>query len=208
VISLRRIVGGSVTIYNSVQRMIALQKDTAMPVSTLDSQSQVDVEPTAPHPDQDQRFKLLEAAMKRHQYQPDALIEVLHSAQQLFGYLAPDLLLAIAHSLKLPPSRVYGVATFYHFFSLTPKGNHTCVVCMGTPCYVKGAPAVLAAIEQHTHIRAGQTTSDNLLSLEKVRCIGACGLAPLLILDGTVLGHQTEASALEHLKGWGEDGSR
>jgi bidirectional [NiFe] hydrogenase diaphorase subunit len=117
-------------------------------------------------------------------------------------------LLYIAHSLKLPPSRVYGVATFYHFFSLTPKGQHTCVVCTGTPCYVKGAANVLAAIEQHSHIRAGQTTADNRLSLEKVRCIGACGLAPLLILDGKVVGHQTEESALEHLKGWDADGSR
>src|ERR1051326_5946144 len=85
------------------------------------------------HPSDDNRFKMLEAAMKRHQYQPDALIEVLHTAQELFGYLDNDLLLNVAHSLKLPPSRVYGVATFYHFFSLTPNGAHTCVVCMGTP---------------------------------------------------------------------------
>ena len=79
------------------------------------------------------------------------------------------LLRSIAHSLKLPPSRVYGVASFYHFFSLVPKGQHTCVVCMGTPCYVKGAPGLLAAIEDYAQICAGQTTPDNLLSLEKVR---------------------------------------
>ena len=160
-----------------------------------------------PHPSGDNRFKLLEATMKRHQYQPDALIEVLHSAQELFGYLDTDLLSHIAQRLRLPPSRVYGVASFYHFFSLAPKGQHTCVVCMGTPCYVKGAADLLAAIEQSAHIRAGQTTPDNLLSLEKVRCIGACGLAPLLILDGTVVSHQTVESALEHLKGWIADGS-
>lgn len=178
-----------------------------MPVSTNDSPPQAGAAP-APRSAEDQRFTLLEATMKRHQYQPDALIEVLHTAQQLFGYLAPDLLRSIAHALKLPPSRVYGVATFYHFFSLTPKGQHTCVVCLGTPCYVKGAPGLLAAIEDYAQIGAGQTTPDNLLSLEKVRCIGACGLAPLLILDGTVAGHQTQESALEHLKGWEEDGSR
>jgi bidirectional [NiFe] hydrogenase diaphorase subunit len=158
------------------------------------------------HAGDDNRFKLLEATMKRHQYQPDALIEVLHKAQELFGYLSADLLLAIAHSLKLPPSRVYGVATFYHFFSLAPKGQHTCVVCMGTPCYVKGAAGLLAAIEQRADIRAGQTTPDNQLSLEKVRCIGACGVAPLLIVDGRVVGHQTQESALEHVKGWLADG--
>jgi bidirectional [NiFe] hydrogenase diaphorase subunit len=72
------------------------------------------------HPSGDNRFKLLEATMKRHQYQPDALIEVLHKAQELFGFLSSDLLLMIAHKLRLPPSRVYGVATFYHFFSLAP----------------------------------------------------------------------------------------
>jgi len=164
--------------------------------------------PAKTHPSGDNRFKILEATMKRHQYQADALIEVLHNAQELFGYLDNDLLLSIAHSLKLPPSRVYGVATFYHFFSLVPKGAHTCVVCMGTPCYVKGAADVLEALERHTGIQAGQTTADGGISLQKVRCIGACGMAPLVILDETVVGHQTPESVLEHVKGWIEDGSR
>jgi len=98
-----------------------------MPDSIPDSQPQAEVPPATAHLNEDNRFNLLEAALKRHQYQPDALIEVLHTAQQLFGYLGSEVLLYIAHSLKLPPSRVYGVATFYHFFSLTPKGQHTCV---------------------------------------------------------------------------------
>jgi bidirectional [NiFe] hydrogenase diaphorase subunit len=164
--------------------------------------------PPQPHPSGDNRFKILEATMKRHQYQPDALIEVLHNAQELFGYLGNDLLLSIAHSLKLPPSRVYGVATFYHFFSLEPKGAHTCVVCMGTPCYVKGAADVLEALETHTGVQAGQTTADGGISLQKVRCIGACGMAPLVILDETVVGQQTSESVLTHVKGWLKDGSR
>ena len=96
----------------------------------------------------DKRFKLVESTMKRHQYRSDALIEVLHTAQEVFGCLTPELLLTIARSLKLPPSWVYGVATFYHFFSLTPKGEHSCVVCLGTACYVKGAGSVLAGLEQ------------------------------------------------------------
>src|SRR5947209_16756070 len=85
---------------------------------------------TATHLSGDKRFKMLDAAMKRQQHQQDALIEVLHAAQNLFGYLEDDLILYIAHSLKLPPSRAYGVATFYHFFSLKPQRVHTCVVCM------------------------------------------------------------------------------
>lgn len=147
---------------------------------------------TAPrHPSGDQRFKMLDATIKRHQYQQDALIEILHKAQELFGYLENDLLLYIAHSLKLPPSRVYGVATFYHLFSLAPKGVHRCVVCTGTACYVKGAAALLAAVEQSAHIRVGETTPDNQLSLSTARCLGACGIAPAVVFDGTVCGHQT-----------------
>ena len=94
--------------------------------------------------------------MKRHRFAPDALIEVLHTAQELFGFLQNDILHYIAHGLKLPPSRVYGVATFYHFFSFAPKGKHTCVVCTGTACYVKGADALLAAIERDAGDDRGQ----------------------------------------------------
>src|SRR5690242_5519007 len=93
------------------------------------------------HPSGDDRFKMIDATMKRHHHLPDALIEVLHTAQEIFGHLDHDILLYVARGLKLPPSRVYGVATFYHFFTFHPKGEHTCVVCLGTACYVKGGAA-------------------------------------------------------------------
>ena len=109
--------------------------------------------PAQPHPSGDKRFKILETQMKRYQFKQDALIEVLHKAQELFGFLDDGLLTFIAHGLKLPPSRVYGVATFYHFFTHKPKGEHTCVVCMGTACYVKGADQVLAALEAEAKIK-------------------------------------------------------
>jgi bidirectional [NiFe] hydrogenase diaphorase subunit len=163
---------------------------------------------TKEHPSGDKRFKLLDATMKRHQYQPDALIEVLHTAQELFGYLENDLLLYIAHNLKLPPSRVYGVATFYHFFSFAPKGEHSCIVCMGTACYVKGAAGLLAALEQASQVHAGETTPDKKLSLLTARCLGACGIAPAVVFDGAVAGHQTAESALRQLRGWLDHGSR
>jgi bidirectional [NiFe] hydrogenase diaphorase subunit len=143
------------------------------------------------HPSSDKRFKMLTATMKRYQYSADALIEVLHQAQELFGYLEEDLLLYIAHSLKLPPSRVYGVATFYHFFSLKQKGAHTCVVCMGTACYVKGAANLLATLEQQYQVKIGETTADKQLSLITARCLGACGIAPTVVVDGKVAGYQT-----------------
>jgi bidirectional [NiFe] hydrogenase diaphorase subunit len=159
------------------------------------------------HPSGDKRFKLLDVAMKRQGYQQDALIEVLHKAQELFGYLEPDILFYVARGLKLPPSRVYGVATFYHFFSLKPQGAHTCVVCMGTACYVKGADQVLASVEQQAGIRAGETTPNGRLSLLTARCLGACGIAPAVVMDGAVRGHVTPEAVLVETKGWLTDGS-
>ena len=156
----------------------------------------------AKHPSGDKRFKLLEVAMRKHQFRPDALIEVLHAAQQLFGYLELDLLYFIARHLKLPPSRVYGVATFYHFFTLKPQGKHTCVVCTGTACYVKGADGLLAAIKQKVGVGPGETTPDGNLSVLTARCLGACGIAPAVVIDGTVKGHQTPDALLADVKGW------
>lgn len=158
--------------------------------------------PGSAHPSGDKRFKLLEVAMKKNQFRPDSLIEVLHAAQKLFGYLELDLLLFIARGLKLPPSRVYGVATFYHFFTLKPKGRHTCVVCTGTACYVKGADALLAALKAEAGVGPGETTPDDNLSVLTARCLGACGIAPAVVLDGTVKGHETPTTLAADVKGW------
>jgi bidirectional [NiFe] hydrogenase diaphorase subunit len=171
-------------------------------IATLSSKKKNRLPWILEHASGDKRFKILEAHMKKHQFKHDALIEVLHKAQELFGFLEDDLLLFIAHKLKLPASRVYGVATFYHFFTLKPKGVHTCVVCMGTACYVKGADKVLAAVEQEARIKAGETTTDNQVSLLTARCIGACGIAPAVVYDGTVTPRQSAESALKQVKGW------
>jgi bidirectional [NiFe] hydrogenase diaphorase subunit len=154
------------------------------------------------HASGDKRFKILEAHMKKHQYRQDALIEVLHKAQELFGYLEDDLLLFVSVKLKLPPSRVYGVATFYHFFQLKPQGEHACVVCMGTACYVKGADKIIDAITAQHKVRPGETSADNRLSLLTARCIGACGIAPAVVYDGTVTPRATPESALEQINQW------
>lgn len=159
------------------------------------------------HPSGDKRFKLLEVTMKRHHFRQDALIEVLHAAQGLFGYLEPDLFYFIAHHLKLPLSRVYGTATFYHFFTLKPKGEHTCVVCTGTACYVKGADALLEAVGREAHVKPGETTADGRLSLLTARCLGTCGIAPAVVQDGTVVGHVTAETLLDEIKGWLHDGT-
>ncbi|MCS7089427.1 MAG: bidirectional hydrogenase complex protein HoxE [Verrucomicrobiota bacterium] len=155
----------------------------------------------------DKRYKILDAHMKKHQHRQDALIEILHKGQELFGYLDDDLLLFVAQRLRLPPSRVYGVATFYHFFQLKPKGKHTCVVCMGTACYVKGADKILVALEGALGVKAGQTTPDGQVSVLTARCIGACGIAPAVVYDGTVAPRQTPEDVLATLQPWLSHGS-
>lgn len=150
----------------------------------------------------DRRFKPLDLAMKRQQYRPEALIEVLHKAQESFGYLEEEVLVYIARGLKLPLSRVYGVATFYHLFSLKPSGAHTCVVCLGTACYVKGSNKVAEGLEQELGIKVGETTPDGKISLMAARCVGACGIAPVVVFDGAVAGKQEPENALARIKEW------
>ena len=154
------------------------------------------------HPSGDKRFKVLDITMKRNQYSQDALIEILHKAQEAFGFLEEDVLLYVARALKLPLSRVYGVATFYHLFSLKPSGAHTCVICLGTVCYVKGANALLDTLKAEIDVKPGETTADGQISLVTARCIGACGIAPAAVFDGKVLGKQTGESVMENIRPW------
>ncbi|HIK30461.1 MAG TPA: bidirectional hydrogenase complex protein HoxE [Oscillatoriales cyanobacterium M4454_W2019_049] len=153
---------------------------------------------------EDKRFKVLTATMKRHHYQQDALIEVLHKAQESFGFLEPEVLEFVARGLKLPLSRVYGVATFYHLFSLKPNGKHTCVVCMGTACYVKGSDKILTELEKKLGVKVGETSADGEVSLMSARCLGACGIAPAVVFDGEVAGQQEPEEVLAKLKDWQE----
>ncbi|MGO8671742.1 MAG: bidirectional hydrogenase complex protein HoxE [Capsulimonadaceae bacterium] len=160
----------------------------------------------AKQPAGDNRYKILESTMKRNQHAPDSLIEILHHAQELFGYLEDDLLLYIARKLKLPPSRVYGVATFYHFFSLKPKGKHVCVICTGTACHVKGSNSLLKAVCRRADIQAGDTTRDGAVSLLTARCIGACSSAPAVVFDGAVTGPMSGDAVLNKVEEWLNDG--
>lgn len=147
----------------------------------------------------DKRYKIIEATMRRYGYQGHGLIEALHSAQEAFGYLDDFTLTHIARTLHLPPSKVFGVATFYNLFTLKPQGAHTCVVCLGTACYIKGAREVLAAIEAEYDVKAGGTTSDNQLSLLTARCFGSCALAPVLTFDGETIGKVAPEAAAQQI---------
>ncbi len=141
---------------------------------------------TAELPKTDPRVKLIAAKIKKENHRPESLIEILHTAQNAYGYLPMNVLAYITRSLHLPPSRVYAAVTFYHFFSLKSKGEHTCLVCTGTACYVKGAQAILQELEKQFGIKAGQVTADQKLGIQVARCVGACGLAPVVVLDDEV----------------------
>ena len=145
-------------------------------------------------PSEDKRWKIIDGMMRRHGHEPYALIEVLHTVQETFGFLTDDALKYVAASLRVPSSKVFGVATFYHFFTMKPPGEHTCVVCTGTACYIKGAPTLLNAVGEVAGIKQGETTSDGKLSLLTARCVGACGLAPAVVFDGQVAGKITTES--------------
>jgi bidirectional [NiFe] hydrogenase diaphorase subunit len=152
------------------------------------------------HPSGDKRFKTIDMVMKKGGNSQDALIEVLHKVQETFGFLDDDVLIYVARQMKLPLSMVYGVATFYHLFTLKPQGEHNCVVCLGTACYVKGGGKIVEELEKYLNIKVGETTPDNKLSLLTARCIGACGVAPAITIDGNVSGKQTGESVLAVVK--------
>jgi NADH:ubiquinone oxidoreductase subunit E len=133
-------------------------------------------------------FNALDQYIETHNAAPDSLIEVLHRAQEMFGYLRDDVLQHVADKLSLPASRVYGVATFYHLFHLKPRGKWEILVCLGTACYVRGAEGIVNAIEKTLDVKMGETTSDGLFTINAARCIGACGIAPTMRIGNDVHG--------------------
>ncbi len=117
-----------------------------------------------------------------------ALIEILHKAQGIFGYLPRDVQLFIARKLGIPGAEVFGVVSFYSYFTTKPRGKHTISVCMGTACYVRGADKILEKMKEKLGIESNEITEDGLFTLKDVRCIGACGLAPVVMVDDKVFG--------------------
>lgn len=138
----------------------------------------------------EQESKLLEVIAKNKDV-PGALLPVLHEAQEIYGYLPIEVQQMVADGLNVSLSEVYGVATFYSRFSLSPKGKHKISVCLGTACYVKGSDKVLEEVEKMLGIKSGECTPDGLFSIDSCRCVGACGLAPVMMIDEEVYGKLT-----------------
>lgn len=148
---------------------------------------------------QDKIDKLLDIC-EEHGKQAGELINVLHKAQHLFGYLPAEVQKIVAQQLNIPASKVYGVVTFYSFFTMTPKGEHPVSVCMGTACYVRGAEKVLDEFKRVLKINVGETTPDGKYSLSSLRCVGACGLAPVVLIGEKVFGRVVPGDVEKILK--------
>lgn len=148
------------------------------------------------------------AALLRRYPRGDAgeLVDVLHDIQAEFRYLPEAALRQAAQHLGVPRSQLYGVASFYHGFHLEPRGEHTCTVCVGTACHVRGAPRLLDRLEQDTGLAPGQTAEDLSLTVEEVGCVGACALGPLVVLDGQYHGHMTGDRLSRLVAGLRDDG--
>lgn len=136
----------------------------------------------------EEKFKELDNYIDELGHMEGALISVLHRAQNIFGYLPKEVQLYVARKLGLTAAKVNGVVTFYSYFTEVPKGEHIISVCLGTACFVRGAEKVLNELEEKLGIKAGETTGDGKFSLDVLRCVGACGLAPVIIIDGKVYG--------------------
>ena len=136
----------------------------------------------------DEKFEKIKGIIEEHKEQKGALIPVLHEVQNLYGYLPEDILHVVSQELNVPMTEIYGVATFYSIFSLKPKGEHVIRVCLGTACYVKGSQLIIDKISQELNVEVGKTTEDGKFTLEATRCLGACGLAPVMTIGEKVYG--------------------
>lgn len=144
------------------------------------------------------RFTPAAKILKEHQYDEAKLIPILQKVQDEYKYLPEDIMRFIANELEISPAKVFGVATFFAHFAITPKGKHIIKVCNGTACHVKGSSFVINTVKDKLKLKDGQdTTEDGLFTLECVSCLGACGLAPVMVMDDTVHGQITPAKAVE-----------
>jgi NADH:ubiquinone oxidoreductase subunit E len=125
------------------------------------------------------------------------LIAVLHKAQELYGYLSRETMDFVSVEMQIPTANIWGVATFYHFFNLKPRGKYTVSVCMGTACYVKNAAGILDALKRELNIAVGEVSKDGMFSLQEARCVGACGLAPVIMIENEIYGELTPESVVE-----------
>lgn len=152
------------------------------------------------------KFKDLEAFIQEGNNDESSLIAVLHHAQNLYGYLGREVQEYIADKLNMPVSKVYGVITFYSYFSTEPKGKYVISICIGTACFVKGAKDILEDFKKVLGIKEGETTKDGLFTLDTLRCVGSCAIAPVVLVNDKVYGHFTKSEVTELINSLREQG--
>lgn len=146
-------------------------------------------------------YDKLKAVIVQHKGERNPLIEILRSAQEIFGYLPVEVQEFIAREMDVPASKIYGVVTFYNFFTMKPRGKYTLNLCLGTACYVKGAPRLAQMIEEELGVKVGETTPDGRFTVSAVRCVGACSLAPVFVIGEETFGRvETREKMSEILK--------
>lgn len=162
-------------------------------------------------PPEDPRLAELAAFIDANNTRPHPeshLIATLHRAQELFGYLDRNVLDMVALRMNVPTAHIWGVATFYHYFNLAPRGRHVISVCLGTACFIKGADRILDTLKEELKIDVGGTTEDGLFSLAGARCLGACGLAPVVMIDDRIHGDLTPKKTIEIINGLRREAER
>jgi len=153
-----------------------------------------------------QELKKYIAEYSQKEHSSSYLIAVLHKAQELYGYLSKKTMEFISEEMNVPTSAIWGVATFYHYFNLTPRGTYTISACLGTACYVKGAKEIVEAIQEELGIKTGETTKDGMFTLQEARCLGACGLAPVIMINGKIHGDLTPKKVVEVIRSYAKEG--
>ncbi|MDD4294287.1 MAG: NAD(P)H-dependent oxidoreductase subunit E [Candidatus Omnitrophica bacterium] len=149
----------------------------------------------------DELKKYMDEVM-RNPYPESYLIAVLHKAQELYGYLDREIMDLVSETMSIPTAKIWGVATFYHFFNLKPQGKHSIFVCLGTACHIKGSGEILDLIRTKLNIEIGETTPDGFFTLRETRCLGACGLAPVVMIDDKIYGNLTRDKMISILDGF------
>jgi len=140
------------------------------------------------------------ALVKPKDHPESYLIAILHKAQELYGYLSRDTMDQVSLEMEIPSAHIWGVATFYHYFNLNAVGEHTIFICMGTACFVKGADRILETIKKELGIDIGETTDDDIFTLRQTRCLGACGLAPVIMVDDKIYGELDSQKVIDILR--------
>jgi NADH-quinone oxidoreductase subunit E/NADP-reducing hydrogenase subunit HndA len=153
-----------------------------------------------------EKFSQLEQYINSLPSTKGALIDIIYKAQEIFGFLSREVLLFVARRLGISGAEVFGVVSFYSNFTMNPRGVHTISVCMGTACFVKGAPALMQRLQEKIGIHEGETSKDGLFTLKNLRCVGACGLSPVVVIDDKIFGRVTVAELDQIIESYQQKG--